>query len=378
MLHGGDQVVGMELTLPGPASTLVVFVEDVEGDPVSGAVVSVGRWNTIDRSRILEDPPPLFAPPTGWTDARGRCELWGVPQYRGFVLTVKHPELGTVFMRVDSEAESEVRVTLEGRCQVRGRVLDVAGKPVPQARITCTPLELHGGIDLRSGLATAQAKTLDDGSFVLEDVPSGGVRVSARFEELGQLEENFELAPGDELEIELRFQKQLASEVHQLVGTVTTPSGAPGTDLLISLTTTEPRTIHSARTDMNGRFEIARCPSGPVSVRVLDGRSRPAMSVLHLGEIELGDTVSWQLEEELERGDLRVDLGSAPAGTPMELSLTRHGRATRFDVLVSSTSEVVLRNLVPGSYELGVTGYEIAEPAEVPSGGIGTVAVDLP
>lgn len=158
------QVVGMKaradvvLRIGGAGATVAGQVRALDGSPVAGAVVRIGRHV---RARFVQFDGTLPAASVS-TGSDGRFVCGGLPDGRleisvrraGFAAALQPVQLG-------SGGSREIEVRLRPGRDLRGVVRGVDGKPVPLAQVTAHGLAQHEW----SGVFTAA-----DGSFELVGV----------------------------------------------------------------------------------------------------------------------------------------------------------------------------------------------------------------
>lgn len=131
----------------------VILVIDAYGRPVSGAEVRVGhRWGTT----------------SGNTRADGRIAFTGIPLKPPFALTVL-PSPRRPGASIDPWTPRDTTVRLPEALTIAGRVIDAAGKPVPDVYVWFR----HEGRDWYD------SSVEEDGSFSIGGVPSGEVKLLA-------------------------------------------------------------------------------------------------------------------------------------------------------------------------------------------------------
>ncbi len=148
-------------------------VLDEAGKPVEGAVVSVsgvkpdGDWEGAVWL-IGEKIPALYTAKSG---ADGSFQIEDVPATMGLTYGVKHPRFAVAVGR-DVAASREEIIKLVPGGGIRGRVLDVEGKPLPKTEVWAMPVPRDEGGN--------RAVTDENGNFNLESLAAGQFRVGAQ------------------------------------------------------------------------------------------------------------------------------------------------------------------------------------------------------
>ncbi len=201
----------------------------------------------------------------GTTDASGRFEMHDLPARPGLVLVATHE--GYVAGASDSlalDASSEppaIEIHLGHGATILGRYLDANGQGAEG--------EVYAYATQYEGVFTSGPReaTDADGSFRLEDVPPGTVRLSA-WGSAGSLQLLVEkLQPGETRE---GVVLQVAAGV-RVSGVVVDPDGAPVPGRNLTLTPSgDPNggANRSATTDAQGRFTFENAPAGKVQIQV--------------------------------------------------------------------------------------------------------------
>lgn len=153
--EAGASDVRLRLAAPRPVDVLVV---DTEGRPVAGARVRLGEGEDVTRAV---------------TDAGGRARLPDVVPEVPYVLRVTPPS--TQASRLGDTTDSawtsaRTRLVLELKRRLAGTVIDADGRPAPEAWVLAA----------RGGSVVGNTLSGRDGTFVLADLPSGALEVTAR------------------------------------------------------------------------------------------------------------------------------------------------------------------------------------------------------
>lgn len=146
---------------PPPTVTLEGRVVDLRGEGVPAAQLQVVTWQ--QRDVVLAK---------GMCDGDGFFRIGRVPPRPSWLVEARSTGSCNGEAQVSGEP-SPVRIQLQDAATVRGVLRDRAGKPVPGAlvRATLTARILYS--------AHSDARTGDDGAFVLADVPLGLIRFAA-------------------------------------------------------------------------------------------------------------------------------------------------------------------------------------------------------
>lgn len=174
---GGSTDLGTVVLVRGVA--LEGYVTDPKGRPVEGARISVeesGANPMMSRPRPPEESPVLTA-------ADG---FFRIPDRRaGELLDVEVRRAGYAkgsAPGVQVPSEEPVRVVLQPSSAVEGRAVDADGKPVAGARILLiadAPAGMGRGFVMFSSDSVKEARSGDEGSFRIEDVPPGTYQLKA-------------------------------------------------------------------------------------------------------------------------------------------------------------------------------------------------------
>ncbi len=114
-----------------PGAAIDVVVTDEDNHPISGAVVSLTELNARKTSTDKDGKAKLRAVPAGWISIEANAEGFA-PQGRYASIAV-------------SKEPTQIAIALKKGVMVSGRVIDEAGKPIKEARITPRAPRAWGG-----------------------------------------------------------------------------------------------------------------------------------------------------------------------------------------------------------------------------------------
>ncbi len=239
----------IRLVLPGAGGGLEGFVTGSEGQPLSGARVSIGGGltQTIDARENGPARPALLR-----TDADGGFHVSDLrPGKHPVVIRAEGfgPWVGTCLVTAGSTAS--VRAILVDGVTLRGYVRDELGEAVGGARISAgEPYTLQ--------YVTTRSKP--DGSFRLLDLPAGKVEVGAGHRILGKTSAQLNGVAGATIDQVVIFRRGI-----ELRGSVVDAAGDPvaaSVSAFAKSTGNEPSWLSTAQTDSAGRFVVFSCPEG--------------------------------------------------------------------------------------------------------------------
>jgi hypothetical protein len=234
-----EALVSVELELASELYTLRGRVVDEWGFGVSGALLTVSSNNprTPTRRSTKSDPDGSFSVPA-------------LPE-PPFSLRVEHPSFGPAHLD-EIDRLDDVRVVMSAGVTLLGQVLDDwSGEGLPNAEI-----------DLRGPVQT-DAKTRPDGTFVIEQVPTGTYQVSfthpefeaqnrrivverPRYVDRPQTLETIRLEPGGTI------TGEILDRYNQVVARAEVTWGEP------------PRWDRAVWTDARGQFRLRGVPAGSI------------------------------------------------------------------------------------------------------------------
>jgi len=198
------------LVLDLAGGVLVADVRDSEGAAVDRASISLAPAGEA----AGEEPGRSKA--SARTDAEGRARIEGLAPGSYFLRVGEFRAGPNPFapreetIEIGPDATVTARIVLEPGARISGTVRDLAGTPVPGAEVVVV-----------CGRFARPAKTRVDGSFRLDQLPSGTVRVTARAGERSAPWEQLRLDPADDVEIVLTLgpATRVAVEVVERDGT---------------------------------------------------------------------------------------------------------------------------------------------------------------
>ncbi len=261
---GRIAVAPQEADLAHPSNRDRIHVKvrflDVHGQPIEGVKVS-------QRSR--SDADQKVSGPDGRIE--GEFTYWEDSQEYVIRLNAEkkgYERLRESFRSAMSKAVDLGDLVLGPAGAVLGLVLDEAGMPVPDARVTCTPADLHE-LDVErmkdSGPRSARfegwtssvsTQSAEDGSFRIDGVPVGMIRVWAGTKTtFHSCTEPFELPPAAEITgLVLVLESRPIED--RIEGVVLYPDGTPFPRAKVRVLYKTPSYSGSSRfsTDEEGRF----------------------------------------------------------------------------------------------------------------------------
>ncbi|MCP3920919.1 MAG: carboxypeptidase regulatory-like domain-containing protein [bacterium] len=280
----GD-VVQLRIPLPRTATHLAGTVVDGSGQPVPGAEVRAGE--DADRVRVrLADGGESSGPPTRRTrcDAEGRFRLEAVPL--GLQpLRARAPGFAPVRVEVDVAAAAAPLVLVLARpATIEGTIAAPDGTPLAGVRVF-TPEH--------DSFRAAAAYSGGDGTFRLEGLPPGALRVVAR-SDLGEAEWEGVLVAGAVVAWSPRIEPSPA-----IFGTLTDAEGEPLAGWIVHASVGADRSrSRRARADASGRYHLSRLEDAGYVLQVQAPRD------------------GWRVFPYL------IERGVRPAATPHDLQLT--------------------------------------------------------
>lgn len=316
--------VELELVLNGIGGSLQVAVVGPSGEPVVGAwVQAVGsaRGLELEKNGLVVHSTP---PHEGWTDAAGRVELRGLAAGRPKLKVLARglaPWTGDA--QVTAGQPSRKLAKLSTECTVFGTVVGPDGEPAVGARIRQVT-EHHDPL-----MPSAQVDA--EGRYMLQGLPSEEVELEVTRQDLGRA--TTRLTPSSEEST--RWDAQL-SPGRVLAGRIVDCSdksmqGWTVRAWLGSYTSWRAEVL----SDRNGRFQIADCEPGTLTLELFRNAS-----------LERLPTLTSFVKEE-DRGELLFRVGPADlcdSGLKIRLTSNDGMSLARSDVTVTPTdSERKLR-----------------------------------
>jgi hypothetical protein len=335
-----------------PEALLAGRVQSPEGRPLEGAGIRI-----VPSDPLTANLPGSIAgsgPPDAVSDAVGSFQLAGQRAGDHLKLTVERSGYATAELTgVPVPAPEPLVVVLSPSSRLAGRVADVEGRPLAGISLTAVSLRsvVIAGMPASSGRAF-QARSRDDGSFVIEGVEPGGIELTASGEGWQDTVQNFQVPAGqnrEDLEIVLR-------KAAHLTGQVLGPDGTPVVGAEIGHhEPDQPVTVlafHAplATSDGDGRFSIDGLAPGPLRLMASHtafGRTfqeldaKPGENRVDF-QFARGQTLAGQVVDGAGApvAGARVWLRSRPSTLPSTQAMSRDDGRFTFD------------GLAPGAYEL--------------------------
>lgn len=339
-----------------PGATLAGRVLDPEGEPVAGAAVYLVRGAEAPdgeaQARLRHGRPAAVSDPAGaflirdlipgqplglYVHADGRAPAW--------------------LPGVEAPAEAPLRVILRPALAVSGRVVDQAGGPLPNARVTLVWQEVLAGATRRVAVGPGverEAITDRRGRFEIGGLLPGDATVEVyRKGFVPAPPREIRLIPGEGIAgVDFVLERGAAVE-----GRVTTRSGEPVAGARI--TAGRP----SAVTDGDGAYRLEGVPLGPAALEAFhSARGRRVKRI----DVEPGvNPLDWTLEDGVRvSGRVMDETGEPLAGATVRVD--RRTAAGQRGVEVRSTADgsFELYPVTPGRYRLRVGKPGYAETVE--------------
>jgi hypothetical protein len=190
---------------------------------------------------------------------------WGC---KGKQVSPKGRDCAIDAIQADSPPATHRLINLDGRVVDRRRV------PLPDVLIIAWPKGKHGQ-------SVAQARSGDDGRFILPGLQADRWKLLVEAASLGTLDTERQVPEDGSVEL------MLESESRSLSGLVTDTSGRPQSGADVTLGSPGLRWLRNARSDLNGNFVIGGLGSGRFTLRATMGQQASASAVVLLEEATL-------------------------------------------------------------------------------------------
>ncbi|WP_437737559.1 MSCRAMM family protein [Sorangium sp. So ce1335] len=367
--HGGD-TVSLVLSRSGVITGRVL---DERRAPV--------RRFTIDvLSDIPDDvpaPPPMYSSTFDSPDGSFRIDqipLWDV------ILKVTAEEHAPTFsdsLYVEAGDTATVELSLSRGCPLSGRVEDQEGTPLPgvfvdaEARLGTSSLS---ELAMKSSADVQQTQTGEDGTFQLDHVPTGDVRVRAY--DGSHAVTTLAMAISDCGKVEP--VKVVMSPGGSISGVARREDGSPIPGAKLTLLARSIGFV-SAMTDAEGRFHVDDLPDGMTRIELREGTRATMVSVnLKQGESVKRDISLFGAGTGELRG--RVTAGDRPLAGIQLIIATNRGRARGFERHMPVTDQdgaFRVPSLAAGNYVISATGTAVGQAVSVDEGGVTAANLDV-
>jgi protocatechuate 3,4-dioxygenase beta subunit len=352
------------------------------GLAIRGVVVDAGGAPVVDVNVVASpraiDGDPRAQLTSSWaeaTDKQGNFDLQGLlpGTYELGVWATNQPSVGEpVVVELDKADVEGVRVLLPATGRLVGIVRDESGAAVPGVTITTSSLE-----QFRPSWGTT--RTGDDGRFEIEALAAGNVRVRASsVRAAGTTDDDLqgevvEIIAGSETHIELTVERRTQG----IRGRVLDGSGAPVSDAFVDATRMSDSAAAGSGTqtamrwgwdrrpvlsDHDGSFELAELAEGDYIVRAYrEGGGEGVLEHVAAGSTGVEVVIAGT-------GELAGKVVLAGGGSPERFDVVASDRAqglVRRDAFFRTDGGFVLRELVPGNYEVHATAPEGTAKTEV-------------
>lgn len=330
------------------AGAIVGRVLDEDGAPVRDFAIDLLSPTPSD----VVTPPPVFS--RTFHDADGAFQIPDVP---GWMVTVRATATGyapTFSRRVKvAVGQTEtVEIRLSKGCSLAGVAVDENGSPVPGVIVNAESFVSQGANDDTSVDATDDVYSGDDGTFTLDQVPTGMIVV--RGYDGKNAVSTTELTIGScESVSPVRL---VMSPGGGIAGVARDSNGKPIANARLSVSK---RSIGFVNTmsDAEGKYSFDKLPVGKISMELLyDGRKTFQIAEVKSGEVTQHDISLPPQGTGKLRG--RVTAGGRPlAGAQILVATSLGGEAglAMYYPTTDSDGMYHIDAMTPGSYVLNVT-----------------------
>ncbi len=263
VMAGTNAKIDVRIQLAGPGGGVRGQVLGPDGRGISNAAVRIGALNLGHSAINLPDGSRGMGPrdATARTDTEGRFELFGLgPGNTPATARADRlaPWVGSV--NVVAHMTMPLVIHLEPGVTCEGTVLTASGEPAVSLHVT------HSGYDTPTRRGT---RTAADGSYRLEGLPAGRVKVQINNRKHGSASHTFQASPGETVRWDVRLSLGLV-----FTGIVADHEGKPLEKVIIEANARwekgRSNWFAHAFTDKRGRFRLVDCPED----RLLDLRLR--------------------------------------------------------------------------------------------------------
>ncbi len=308
-----------------------VVIRKRDGSPVEGALVSA--WP-------VAPGPDHAAEALARSDAGGRFQIGGLAPGRFTVWASTGQLLGSAVVAVMPTRAAEITVALSDRARLDGRVM-ASGKPVAGARVFASAIGASTGS--RTGVSQL------DGSFALEEVPLGKVKISAPPYEV--------IAPAV-VEVDRPEVSGVVIEVAPMasIGGRVTRGGQPVVGATVQATAGDVQTVSGA----GGRYELRGLRPGTYTVHAeADGSASPPEAVAVKAGEQRAD-VDLELASRGRIAGTLVDQDGGPVREAIVAWTAQAGDSRRG--VSDELGRFVVDELRDGSYRPSVRAAEAGRP----------------
>lgn len=344
------ETVEITLELGAAGGRIHGLVVDGLGAPLPAAAEVRVRVEALDRANVRSQDGARareLASLEQSCDGTGRFELAGLP-LQPVRWSVRARGYAPLTREVEPTPDGTwIHVALTPAGIVVGTIRDGSGTPLAGVRVS------HGPIaDFTSSFGRSRA----DGTYRLANLPAGTLELLAEHPDHGRAAVSLEVASGAPVE----WSPTLVAG-HALAGVVVDGDGAPRAGFVIDAVGSVPapgsRRLWSAqvRTATDGTFEVASCPSEPLSLEV--SAPDPYLTVKRLTGVQPGAGIVTiiVLEDDLPSARVRGTIVGAD-GLPLGANLILIGPAGTGGYhpgrCEAETGEFELGPLPPGEYSV--------------------------
>ena len=256
-----EAVATLDLVVADPTGTIVGVVRDEDGAPVQDAYVAATRESdsaaaaggALENSRIRGNERPVLS------DADGRFRVEGLPPGK-YTLQAQRPRGGDAVLE-HAELGGDVTLTIAATSRLAGTVSLRGGGAPDEFSVTV--------YNRPRGFSRTDNFFRTGGAWGFGEVPPGDIEVHVSAAD-GTQKLAVELGAGEQ-RTDLRVE--LAAKV-TVRGTVVDLDGAPVVGVEVKISESGSFRFGLADTDRKhisddaGRFEVARAPTGPVTILV--------------------------------------------------------------------------------------------------------------
>jgi protocatechuate 3,4-dioxygenase beta subunit len=321
---GNYEVLARKGTLIGAGQTVALTVAqsltDVEvlvdpGRSVSGRVTDeAGSGLREIQVSAFRDTPPYGQAARTRSGPDGRYALEGLlPGSYGISATDEGYGRASARARLVSADMNDVDLKLPRATKVSGLVVSGEGKPVAGARVRATVESRQTGTGMMTSVDSAV--TAEDGSFELQRVMPGSVRLRAQDDQLGVAT----LGPEEVKAGEPKVLRLVLARGGSISGTVRGEDERPVPEVRVTAFLRTDGLGITTEQDVSGpdgRYRIANLPGGQVTVSA-SRRGRPEFG---MGGPDRPDLKQVRLAEREDKAG--VDLVVPPAGLPIKGTAT--------------------------------------------------------